>query len=283
MRVLVIGDIMLDKFTECEPIRMSEEAPVLIVRENQSSYFLGGASNVALGLQMLGVNVSLQGYIGNDEVGHKVAELLTQTHIGDFVEVNDNPTTIKHRILVGNQQLLRVDTEKQNTELLKVPKNNWDCIIISDYNKGVITEEVMEQVLQQKTRIIVNGKPKNLPLYENVDILTFNKKEYEECLDSGTTTGEHLCGRYNIKTLIVTLGKDGICAYNEKKKICIPGITVPVKDITGAGDTVVAVLAWAMNRYNNIKKAIELANRAGSIVVQKDKTSFVTLEELGEK
>jgi len=283
MKVLVIGDVMLDKFTECEPIRMSEEAPVLIVKENNSNYFLGGASNVAVGLSKLGIDVTLQGCVGDDEAGKKIMELIKENSINARLRYTSTPTTVKHRILANGRQLIRIDTERREIAEVIVLKEKWDCIIVSDYDKGVVSEKVMEQVLSQKTTVIVNGKPKNISLYESVDILTFNKKEYEECLDSGTTTGEHLCGRHNIKTLIVTLGKEGICAYTEKKKICIPGITVPVEDITGAGDTVVATLAWAMNRYNNIKKAIELANRAGSIVVQKAKTSFVTLEELGEK
>jgi rfaE bifunctional protein kinase chain/domain len=157
-------------------------------------------------------------------------------------------------------------------------------VVLSDYAKGAINPFTMAQVRKCSRFIIVNGKPSQIELYDGVNILTFNMKEFVECMrETGCSSGEHICGRYNIKYLVVTEGDKGMSLYTEKKKVSIPTIKVVPVDITGAGDTAVAILTYAMKRYNNIMKAIKLANKGASKVIQKSMTSFVTLEEIEEE
>lgn len=281
MHVLVVGDIMLDVYTDCAPVRLSEEAPVAIVRKVGSDFRLGGAGNVAIGLRKLNIETRICAFAGRDESAKVIEHLLLTNNIeASLVQSDELKTIVKQRIMSAGQQLLRIDEEDKVAFDLCLPLGyEWDAIVVSDYNKGAITPHVMSQVRRTRSTIIVNGKPQNLKLYEDVDVLTFNRKEYEACKMSGM----EICKELGIKHLVVTLGKDGIICCTKEKEFRVEGIKVEAVDVVGAGDTVVAVLTYALIRYNNIEKAIALANLAGSVVVQKSKTAFVTLNELGEK
>jgi len=282
MRIAVIGDIMVDKYTNTSPTKISDEAPVMVVLKKEVEYRLGGAANVALNLVKLGEEVELVGYVGRDLEGYILKELIEKEGITSNIVDGENPTTVKHRILCNGYQLLRIDEEVIYSHPINL-KDKYDIVVVSDYAKGTVNSFTMARVLKLGKFIIVNGKPSQIELYEGVNILTFNLKEFQECKkETGCTSGEHICGRYAIKYLIVTEGAKGLTLYTEKNKVAVPGISVKVTDVTGAGDTVIAVLTFAMKKYKNIKRAALLANKAGAIVVQKNGTSFVTLEELLE-
>lgn len=288
-RVLVIGDIMLDKYVETSPVKLSDEAPVMIVKETEVSYILGGAGNTAANLSAMGFYVILQGLVGSDKEGEIVRNLLSEKNIKELIPFIDNfKTTVKERILCKGHQVIRVDSER-----LAIPVNPKtdlaiDVIVISDYTKGVVGEDTV-RVLKENydVPIIINGKPKHIRYYMGADILVLNKKEANEVLDMIKNTGNpevnysDIASGFNILYVVVTKGEEGIEVYDSRSlRYKVEAEDVNVKDITGAGDTVTAALTLEIVRSGDICSAISLANIAGGIKVGKDKTSEVSLDEL---
>ena len=288
-RALVIGDVMLDKYIETEPVRISDEAPVLIVKETEVKYILGGAGNIAANLKAMGFDVTLQGIVGADETGYIVKKLLEEKQIVDaVVEEVDFKTTVKKRILCKGRQIIRVDSEHLAIPINPLLDEKVDAIVVSDYLKGVVGEETV-RILRENydVPIIINGKPKNIKYYMGADVVVFNKKEANEVLDylrstyNPEPTYADIAGYFNILYVIVTKGEEGIEAYDSKElRYKVDAEDVEAKDITGAGDTVTAALALEILRTGDIGKAIKLANTAGAIKVTKNKTAEVSLEEL---
>lgn len=288
-RVLVIGDVMLDKYIETEPVRISDEAPVLIVKETEVSYILGGAGNTAANLKAMGFDVTLQGIVGADEAGYIVKKLLEEKEIVDVViEAVDFKTTVKKRILCKGRQVIRVDSEYLTLPINPLLDDPADIIVISDYAKGTIGEDTIEILKKNyNVPIIINGKPKNIRYYMGADIVVLNVKEVEEVLEylkctyNPSPRPADIVGYYNLLYLVVTEGENGISVYDNKElRNWEGGLKVEVKDITGAGDTVTAALALEIANSGDIEKAIQLANKAGALKVQKDKTAEVSLKEL---
>jgi D-beta-D-heptose 7-phosphate kinase/D-beta-D-heptose 1-phosphate adenosyltransferase len=289
-KVLVIGDVMLDKYIETEPVRISDEAPVLICKETEVSYILGGAGNTAANLKAMGFEVILQGLIGEDESGERIYNILREKEICNALKiVGDFKTTVKSRILCKGRQVIRIDSEHlaiPMTPLLL--KEKIDAIVVSDYAKGIIGEDTIKTLKDNyDVPVIVNGKPKNIRYYIGADILVINKKEADEIIDDikdskyPDISYSDIAGQYNILYVVVTKGDEGIEVYSSKELYCkVLANEVNVKDITGAGDTVTAAITLEIVNSGNIENAIMLANRAGGIKVTKDKTSEVSLEEL---
>jgi D-beta-D-heptose 7-phosphate kinase/D-beta-D-heptose 1-phosphate adenosyltransferase len=280
---------MLDKYIFGKVDRISPEAPVQVLEVEKEEYTPGGAANVANNIASLQANASIVGTVGNDNEANILLNELKKRNInteGIFTDKN-KPTTRKVRILGHKQQLLRIDYEKKEyinkeieNNILNFIKNttNIDAIIISDYAKGVITKNLIENIktIAQNKIIIVDPKPKHKDLYKNVTLITPNLKEAKEMTDKE----ENLINELN-SPILVTKGENGMSLLEKDGNITnIPTKAKEVYDVSGAGDTVVATLALALSSNATLKQAATLANHAAGITVGKIGTSTVTIEEI---
>lgn len=290
-KILVVGDVMLDSYIEVAPKKLSEEAPVIIMREVKRTKILGGAGNVAANLVALGINTTLYGIIGEDPEAGRVEELLEQASItSKVIRVSGFPTIVKRRIICEGHQLMRLDRESSTkyTALVTNVFSGYDLIVISDYNKSVVTPDIMKEIKRERIPILVNGKPDNMFLYSGVNTLIINKKEKKEMLLQLKSpvipepTVADLASILKIRNVIVTYGEDGICSYTEQGLSGTSlGYKVSVRDITGAGDVVTAIVAYCtVSGQTDMQKIIDLANYGGSIKVQREKTAIVTLKDI---
>ncbi|MBW2989715.1 D-glycero-beta-D-manno-heptose-7-phosphate kinase [Candidatus Woesearchaeota archaeon] len=288
--ILVIGDIMLDKYIFGDVERISPEAPVQVVNVKEEKYIPGGAANVSNNIASLGANVFMVGVIGNDRQGEILLEELKKRNIqtkGIF-EVYKKPTTHKIRILGQKQQLLRLDyenkdyldreTEIRMIRLIKEKISCTDAVIISDYAKGVITETLVKEIkkLAKEKVVIADPKPKHKRFYKDVTLITPNLKEAGAMSDKE----EGLLIELNAP-ILVTKGEKGMSLYEKGGKVTdIPAKAKEVYDVSGAGDTVVAVLSLALSSGSSLRQAAMIANHAAGITVGKVGTSTVSLEEI---
>ena len=274
LNILVIGDIMLDEYIIGTVDRISPEAPVPIVLENDRKYCLGGCGNVANNLNNLKVNTTCLSVIGFDESGNTINNLLREKNIKNIGIYSTTPTTTKTRIVTDNNiQLLRVDKEVieypeykkyeiKNQIKSILTDNLYDIIIISDYNKGIIFEDAISIIsFYKKTAIIIADiKPNNIKyLKEDIYLLKPNEKEYnkikEMCIHS----------TYTLKTL----GKNGMVLLDGLDIVqTVKSIPVEVYNVSGAGDTVMAVLATCIGLNKDIHTSVFIANECGRYVVQ---------------
>ena len=284
-KILVIGDLILDKYVEGEVERISPEAPVMIVNKKSENYLLGGAANVAANITSLSGSTILTGFIGKDKEGEKIIKLAEKKKIKLIPEYTSK-TTKKTRITCQNQSLLRIDDEDIadkyfNPNLIKPEINKTDLVIISDYGKGAITSNLMKLLENKKT--IVDPKPKNKNLYSGVFLITPNTKE---ALEMSYCSEVHQAGEKLKKELstnvIITKGKDGMSIFNKGQRD-IPTYAKEVYDVTGAGDTVIATLGLALASGADLNQATIIANYAAGIVVAKRGTSRANLSELKEQ
>jgi D-glycero-beta-D-manno-heptose-7-phosphate kinase len=302
-RVLVIGDIMLDKYLHGRVLRISPDAPVPVVAIEKESYLPGGASNVANNLKMLGGTVSLIGIYGDDEGRTLLKKSLNDYGIStdDLVCDPKRPTIQKIRVLGQGQHLLRIDVEDKNylnnvhvEDILKKVERlieNLDIVLISDYAKGIITEELMNGLIdickKHNKKIIVDPKPKHKNFYKNVTLVTPNLMEARRMAGSDLELEEPVgviskTLRKNLNSnILVTLGDEGMhyCGLDESE-INVPTKAKDVIDVTGAGDTVIATLALAIASDSTFEEAACLANHAAGIVVSKEGTATLTKDEL---
>ncbi|MBI3035429.1 D-glycero-beta-D-manno-heptose-7-phosphate kinase [Candidatus Woesearchaeota archaeon] len=301
-KVLVVGDIMLDKYIWGEVSRISPEAPVQVVHVSKETYAPGGASNVASNISTLDGNAFMVGIVGNDEAKNILLEELKSRGINTDGILTDKgkPTTQKVRIVGRSQQLLRVDYEKkshvhQNIErfmaaIFEKAVREVDVVVISDYAKGVITQEVCSRLVylarEHKKAIIVDPKPKHLNLYSNVTLMTPNNAEASEMtdIDDGDDAvlemGAKLVKCLNTNVLI-TRGEKGMSLFEKGSKIThIPAKAKEVYSLIGAGDTVVAAAALALASGASLEEAATIANIAAGIKVGKIGTASVSIEEI---
>lgn len=304
-KVLVIGDVMLDQYIFGAVERISPEAPVPVVLVEREECRLGGASNVARNIAALGGLPVLAGILGVDNEGKQIKRLLEEHGISDccFSEAT-HPTTTKTRIIAQQQQVVRIDKESDNSicssaravMLRSIAEEIPTCsvIIISDYGKGVITKEFMEEIHRicstqtPRPAILVDPKPKNYHAYHGVDLLTPNTKEAgieskETSLENIALTGQALRSRLKSKQLLITLGPKGMMLLESSgTSIYIPTATRKVYDVTGAGDTVIAVLGLALAAELPILEGCLLANYAAGLVVGQVGAAAVDQQQLGE-
>jgi len=283
-KILVIGDLILDHYAYGNVSRISPEAPVPIVHLKSEEYKLGGAANVAANIATLSGNVTLIGLIGRDRRGKKVIELCKKNKIKIFPEYF-HKTIIKTRIIAENQQLVRIDEEQitpkdLNPRIIKREAEKAEIIIISDYAKGTINEDLMKLLTSLNKKIIVDPKPKNKLIYKGAYLITPNQKE---ALEMSSCEEIHKAGEQLQKELetnvIITRGKQGMSIFNNGVKD-IPTFAKEVYDVTGAGDTVIATLSLALASGASLESSAILANHAAGIVVGKHGTAKVELEEL---
>ncbi len=284
--ILVVGDIMLDKYSHGTVSRMSPEAPVPIVDINQIIFKPGGASNVAKNLSALGMKVTLLGITGDDYELKELIKVLRHTDI-QFDPVKDVTirTTLKSRIIGNDQHLIRLDHEDKNkskmhNELLnKVTKyiKDTDLIILSDYDKGAvkpIASQIIEMANQFKIKVIIDPKGSDYSPYQNSFLVKPNELEFSVIAGNSAnknqmiSKGKKLIKELNISALLITLGKNGMLLFEKDSVISFPTSQKDVYDVTGAGDTVISVLAASLSSNKTLKKSCELANIAAGLSIQ---------------
>ena len=305
VRILVIGDIMLDRYLWGDADRLSPEAPVPVVKVTRETFTAGGAANVAHNLQMLGVTVELIGVAGQDTEGRQLTTVLTgqKVHFDPQLLRRDLPTIVKTRVMCRRQQLCRLDQEQEAScyalppdylAHVLVPKlAAADAVILSDYAKGVVTSDTIRFVqahVKPNTLVALDPKPRPELTFQDVGLLTPNRTEALQLAGlHGTTTGafpaaevvRRIQQAHQPRMLVVTLGADGMLTCRDGK----PGRQIPtaareVFDVSGAGDTVIAVLTAALAAGASLDDAAALANLAAGVVVGKIGTATATPEEI---
>lgn len=300
--ILVIGDIMLDKYIIGNVNRISPEAPVPIVNIFDEKITLGGSANVAYNLTCLGINSYSLGAIGNDQDGLKVISLFKEKSISDLLyQTSQIPTTVKTRIIGERQQLVRLDREsffKENNNLSfhlekSLHQRQFDLIIISDYNKGVCSTDIcsysIEYAKKNNLKIIIDPKGKHWGKYRGAFIVTPNLKELQDIAQikienndaDVERVGKSILQEYEFKNLLVTRSEKGMTLIEQDGQAThFHAEAQTIYDVSGAGDTVIATLGVALSSGLDLKKSVEIANIAAGIVVGKVGTSPILLEEL---
>lgn len=304
VRILVVGDIMLDRFIWGDVSRISPEAPVPVVVVDKETFLLGGAANVVNNIYSLGGKASLCGVIGDDEMGQKVIQRLSEMGIersGISIEPG-RQTTVKTRIIAHQQQLVRIDREttqhpkvstlRSLSEYLKRNIKSFDGVILSDYGKGLLTRGVVRDVIRKARQtgklVMVDPKIKNFFFYREATVVTPNTTEASSASRISITdeaslnrAGRNLLKRLRCDALVITRGEDGMAIFEpHQKPFLVPTEAREVYDVTGAGDTVIGTMALALGAGASIRRAAELANHAAGIVVGKVGTATVDQEEL---
>jgi D-beta-D-heptose 7-phosphate kinase/D-beta-D-heptose 1-phosphate adenosyltransferase len=299
---LVVGDVMLDQYVWGEVDRISPEAPVPVVRATLRDEKPGGAANVAMNLAGLGARARLVGFGGGDREQHALESLLAQEKIeASLIAAPQVPTTAKLRILSGNQQMMRVDTEAAPAfspddyrQLLSRALSAVDSVavvILSDYAKGALTEDVCQGLIararQRNIPILVDPKHRHFSRYRGATTICPNRKELSAAtsepgteLDHLLSAGQRQLAGLDMSAMVVTLGGQGIAVLRNESRFRAPAGVRQVYDVSGAGDTVIAVLALALARGTPLEAAVELANLAAGIVVGKIGTAPIRRDEL---
>ena len=302
--ILVVGDLMLDRFVDGTVTRISPEAPVPVLSQSKCQQMPGGAANVACNLAQLGTQVTLIGACGDDAAASDLAAELRQFPTITFlpVPIAGRPTSLKTRYRASGQQILRVDDETTSAidagaqqtlcETARSVIANADMLVLSDYAKGCLPETVIRQLIDAartaKKLIVADPKVTDLSVYADVDILTPNLQELSKSagtslteLDTIGTTATKLAKTHNIGTIMTTLSARGILASSaDGTQFHDPAKTRDVFDVSGAGDTVVAVISAAIASGADIEAAVALANHAAGVAVSKSGTAIVTPGEI---
>jgi rfaE bifunctional protein kinase chain/domain len=296
-RILIVGDVMLDRYWFGEVNRISPEAPVPVVRVERREERLGGAANVARNAATLGAQTGLLGVIGQDEAGAVVEGLLTDLGINSYL--NRDPaisTIIKLRVIGRQQQLVRVDFEDAPTDTVLRDKltqfnaliDKYDVIILSDYAKGSLVNvaDMISVGRKLGKRILVDPKGDDFARYKGASILTPNRSELIRIIGNWkseeelTTKAQNLRRSLDLEALLLTRSEEGMTLYQDNEVVNFPAVAREVFDVSGAGDTVIATLAVMLGNGVALKEAVRIANLAGGIVVGKLGTATVTREEL---
>jgi len=305
-RILVIGDLILDRFVYGNVNRISPEAPVPVVEVEKEIDLPGGAGNVANNIASLNGKVYLASVIGNDIVGEKLKTDLTKKEINTECIFTDETrfTTVKTRIIGQHQQIVRFDKESTHKlsqtmtekiiDFIKSKINEIQTIIISDYGKGVINQLLLSKIIniskEKKIFVTVDPKVEHFLKYRYVSCITPNLKEAIQGMHLSYKTiteqdilnlGEKILKKLKCDSVIITRGENGMSVFvKNKKAVHIPTRAKEVYDVTGAGDTVIAVLSLCLAAGADILTSSEIANYAAGIVVGKLGTATVNIEEL---
>lgn len=302
LNVLVVGDVMLDKYVWGEVERISPEAPVPVLRTARQSQHPGGAANVAMNLAGLGAQVTLMGFGGGDQDHHALEALLAETGVAVSLVVCPNvPTTSKLRLLAGHQQLLRLDNEPHcadfsgfNDALLDnvmAALPNASVIVLSDYAKGVLNERLCRSVIGKARElhipVVVDPKGPDFTRYRGATTICPNARELAVATGESAAdlkwllnAGQKLVATLNLQYMLVTLSERGIAILHQDSCTRVPAEVRQVFDVSGAGDTVAAVVATAIAARMPVELAVQLANVAAGIVIGKVGTVPIRSEEL---
>jgi len=305
LKILVVGDLILDRYFWGSVERISPEAPVPVFDLKEITYSLGGSANVAANLCGLKVKTCLMGVVGENEKGDLLIQLARQKEIDTrgILKDPERPTTLKTRLIAQSQQLLRLDHEERkplSPQMRKALQEVYEellpevnGVILSDYAKGVFLNEafcswLIQEAKRQNRFVMVDPKSPDWKKYEGATTITPNLKEFKEVLrkenlkeDSLEVASPYLIERYQLDFLVVTLGKEGIFLYQPTKgAVKFPSQAREVYDVSGAGDTVIASLSAFYGAGLPLEEAVALANLCAGIVVGKVGTQPVTFEEL---
>jgi D-beta-D-heptose 7-phosphate kinase/D-beta-D-heptose 1-phosphate adenosyltransferase len=300
-RVLVVGDVMVDEWVWGSVTRISPEAPVPVVRVNDHSFTLGGAGNVASNLRAIGAHVSFAATVGDDAEGRRVHALLEAQDVASaaVVTLRDRPTTRKTRIVAHNQQVVRADWESAEAlgdadrarlcALVAELAPKHDAVVLSDYAKGLFSRELVEAASGAAV-VTADPKPANIGLFAGVTCVAPNVGEAAAAAGiaikddaSLERAGSALLERLGCRYVVVTRGERGMALFGAAgERMLIPSVARAVYDVSGAGDTVIAVLTLALAAGAPITLAVELANFAAGAVVGKLGTATASPDEILE-
>ncbi len=297
VRMLVVGDVMLDRYWFGDVSRISPEAPVPVVRIERREERLGGAANVARNAAALGAHSGLLGVVGKDEAGTQVETLLRDSSIHSYLQRDEAISTIiKLRVIGRQQQMVRIDFEDAPTETVlrdkftqfKALLPSYDVLIFSDYNKGSLVNvaEMIRAAREAGKFVMVDPKGDDFSPYAGASILTPNKSELKRIVGSWkseeqlTAKAQALREELGLEALLVTRSEEGMSLYTAQEVLHVHTEAREVFDVSGAGDTVIATMAAMLGAGAPMDLALATANRAGGIVVGKLGTATVTREEL---
>ncbi len=296
-RILVVGDVMLDRYWFGDVARISPEAPVPVVKVDRVEERPGGAANVARNIAALGAEVALLSVVGTDEAGHSLARLLAEAGIeASLHEDTQFNTTVKLRVLGRQQQLLRIDFESSPThevldsKLVEFRQRIADCnvVILSDYGKGGLAHiaEMIRMACEHEKPVLVDPKGDDYARYAGASVITPNRVELREVI--GRWSDENDLSRrvaalrhdLGIGALLLTRSEEGMTLFTDGRPRYEAAHAREVYDVSGAGDTVIATLAVMMASGESLENAMRWANRAAGVVVGKLGTATCTLDEL---
>lgn len=302
--ILVIGDLMIDHYLwgSCE--RISPEAPVQVVDIAKETTVLGGAGNVINNLRVLGAKVSVGSVIGDDDNGVELVRMLKNIGVdtNNIITLQGRKTSKKSRVIASSQQVLRYDKESKEDiskiasdeiiNSLKETVSYYDAVVLSDYGKGVLSQDLCQGIIKlcnkEDVKVLVDPKGSDYSKYSGAYLLTPNKKEAiqatkidikdRESLEEALLKLKEDC---SLSISMITLSEDGIATYDNEMKI-FPTVAKEVYDVTGAGDTVIASIAFALSAGKSIDEAAAFANLAAGVVVGKIGSATVSIDEIEE-
>ena len=296
-RVLVVGDVMLDRYWFGDVERISPEAPVPVVRVEATEARLGGAANVARNIAAIGAGAGLLSVVGKDEAGGALLELIRQSSITPHLHADRGlSTTVKLRVIARRQQVVRLDFEAApDEEVLAAHLDEYaalvptyDCVVLSDYGKGGLTHivKMIEIARAAGKPILVDPKGDDYARYAGATMITPNRAELREVVGRWKSEADlearaqRLRKALNVQALLLTRSEEGMTLFTDEGAWTVPAEAREVFDVSGAGDTVIAVLGTMLAAGLPLREAVTLANKAGGIVVGKLGTATVSYEEL---
>ncbi|MGO9482103.1 MAG: D-glycero-beta-D-manno-heptose-7-phosphate kinase [Candidatus Kryptoniota bacterium] len=289
-RIAVVGDLMVDKYVWGSVARISPEAPVPVLEIENESIRLGGAANVANNIESLGAYPVLFGVVGDDEAGVDLKNILKEMGLPDYGIITDTqrPTTIKTRVIAHGQHVVRLDYElrkeidakivKRVSDILNSMSEEVDAVLLEDYNKGMITKELLDVIIEfaRRNDTVVSADPKqnNFFEYKHVTVFKPNRKEAENALgvsagsdEQALAAAKELLRRLDCENVLLTRGEKGMTLFGcDGSYAHIPTKARRVADVSGAGDTVISTLTVALASGATVKEAAAIANHAGGIV-----------------
>ncbi|MDB3883274.1 PfkB family carbohydrate kinase [Candidatus Marinimicrobia bacterium] len=289
IKIMVIGDFMVDHYLFGASDRFSPEAPIPVVNLQEELLVPGGAGNVAMNLNSLGAEVTCVGFVGDDYMGRKLLNIFQEKkiNINHLELINNHRTTIKQRIYCESIQQSRLDSEIFFSDWIpnkSINYSNYDFIILSDYNKGVFHKNWF---IKKDVTVALDPKVSNSYLFKNSDIITPNIKELADLTKlkvsddiSIEKAAKKLINEFGIRDIVVTRGDQGMSIISNNKISHIPCLKVNNPDVTGAGDTVIATLGLVYAKTEDIDLAASIANKAASIVVGQKGTTKIRLKDL---
>lgn len=302
VKVLVVGDVMLDRYWWGSMTRISPEAPVPIVNLEKETFVVGGAANVAANIKGLGAIPYLVGVIGDDQNGEVLKETLESVNIraNSLVTISKRPTTVKTRIIAHQQQIGRIDQESSEALSSNDEEIVWqkcldlidkvDIVVISDYLKGLLSESFLLRLITTANlsgkRILVDPKGKDYNKYKNATLLTPNRKEAFEASQKSDVkaAGETLISNLTLEALLITEGESGMTIFEKNVlPFQLNAMARHVYDVTGAGDTVIASLAVALATGCDLRTSAQIANIAAGCVVEEVGTTSINFERLSRE
>lgn len=299
-KILVVGDVMLDRYLFGSVNRISAEAPVPIVHIDHEESRLGGAANVALNVKTLGADVTLITVVGKDNAAANLRDLIERRKIkACFHEDTSMETIVKLRIISQNQQMLRLDFEKEpDNEVMNIMVQRFndivadhDVVIFSDYGKGGLTHipKMINIAKEAGKFVLIDPKGSDWARYSGASVITPNIIELAQLIGSWSCESQlrykvsAVMQNFNLENLLLTRSKDGMTLFERERMISIPSVAREVADVSGAGDTVIATLAVMIACNVDLSQSMRIASKAAGLVVSKFGTASVSFDELFEE